>query len=161
MRYIAIALLAASLTGCAGPQAKPVDLGPFPAAEYKALPRSGTAKVTGQVFMRTRGGDVKYGAGSDVALIPATSYTEQLWNAYQADRPIAEPDSRARQYSRHVQADGSGYFTFTGVPAGRYYIASNVVWEAPTQFGLSRQGGFILTPVTVLEGQETRAMVTK
>lgn len=161
MRFLAIALLAAALTGCAGPQTKPVDLGPFPTAEYEALPRTGTATVTGQVFMRTRGGDVKYGAGSDVALIPATSYTEQLWTAYQADRPIAEPDSRARQYSRHVQADGSGYFTFTKVPAGRYYIASNVMWEAPTQFGLSRQGGFILTPVTVQEGQETRAMVTK
>lgn len=161
MRTVVICAILISIAGCSAQQVKPVQLGAFPIAEYEALPKSGTSTVTGQVFMRTRGGDVKFGAGSDVALIPATSYTEQLWSAYQADRPIAAPDPRARQYSRHTQADGSGYFTFKGIPAGRYYVSSSVSWEAPTQFGLSKQGGFILTPVTVGDGDEARVMVTK
>ncbi|WP_440466911.1 hypothetical protein ACKI1H_27175 [Pseudomonas sp. YH-1] len=161
MRAVAATVVLLALAGCAGNQVKPLEFGTFPASEYEALQKSGSSTVTGQVFLKTRGGDVKFGAGSEVVLIPATSYSATLMQAYTEDRPAGTPDPRVKQYSHRTQADGSGYFTFRNVPAGRYYVNSSVNWEAPTQFGLSHQGGFILVPVSVGDGEEARIMVTR
>lgn len=161
MRILIGIAAAIALAGCAQHQARPVDLGPFPVSEYAALRTEGTAVVTGQVFMRTLGGDVKFGAGSEVVLIPATSYTESLYQAFITDRPIAEPDPRAKAYSKRTRADGSGYFKIMNVPAGKYYLSSKVEWQAPTQYGMTPQGGYLLEPVTVPDGEEINVILTR
>lgn len=162
MRSIALAIALLALSGCISPnQGRPVVYDDFPLAEYQALPTSGSGRISGQVFLKTRGGQLKLGAGKDVALIPATSYTAALRKAYEESRPIVAPDPRLLAYTRHVQADSDGNFVFTQVPAGRYYLTSEVTWEAQTKFGPATQGGFILTPVTVSEGQEARVKVTR
>lgn len=161
MRLLIGIAAAIALAGCAQHQARPIDLGAFPVSEYAALKADGSSVVTGQVFMRTLGGDVKFGAGSEVVLIPATSYTEPLHQAFLANRPIAEPDPRAKAYSKRTRADGSGYFKLSNVPAGRYYLSSKVEWQAPTQYGMSQQGGYLLEPVTVPDGEEINVILTK
>jgi hypothetical protein len=45
----------------------------FDAAEYQAALAPGAGKITGQLFARTVGGEVKYGAGSTVYLYPMTA----------------------------------------------------------------------------------------
>lgn len=157
-----IAFAISALNGCAIPQQQVIPRIPFPAAEYAALPTKGTGSVTGQVFMRTVGGDVKYGAGSDVYLLPATSYADQWYVVnYLGGKPLAERDPRAEQGQFVTQADGTGYFTFSDVPPGKYYLSSKVTWQAPTQYGLMPQGGVVAKLVTISDGKQVREMLTK
>ncbi|WP_330113946.1 hypothetical protein SA496_14330 [Pseudomonas sp. JS3066] len=160
MRAVVPLLALTLMAGCAQAP-KPIEFGTFPVSEYQALPKTGTSTIAGQIFMKTRGGDVKYGAGTEVVLVPVTSYTTPLLEAYQQDRPITAPDPRVKEYSRRMLTDGTGSFRFEKVPGGSYYVIGSVSWEAPTQWGLSKQGGHLLSPVTVEEGQEARVIVTK
>lgn len=156
----AVAVAAFTLTGCVVPQQEVPRL-PFPEAEYSALQKTGTGEVSGQVFMRTVGGDVKYGAGSVVYLQPVTSYTTQWYvDNFQGGKNLAPPDPRAALYSIKGQADGNGNFSFTGVPPGKYYLSSEVRWSAPSQYGLLPQGGVIAKEVSVQNGQKLREMLT-
>ncbi|WP_240043576.1 hypothetical protein [Pseudomonas rhizoryzae] len=160
IRLTVAALALAALGGCVAVQPQARSL--FPAAEYSYLPKTGTGSVRGQVFMRTVGGDVKYGAGSNVELTPVTSYTEEWYNAsFVRKVPIAAPDSRLLSYIRNKRADGTGSFKFTDLPPGEYFVVSEVRWQAPTQFGLAPQGGFIATRVTVENDKESEVIVTQ
>lgn len=149
------------LAGCIT-QPPPQARSPFPAFEYAILPQSGTGVVEGQVFMRTVGGDVKFGAGSPVLLGPVTSYTEEWYNvAVIRGLPIGPADPALQKYTRQTQADGNGNFQFTDVPPGQYFLVSEVFWQAPTHFGLARQGGVIVVRVTAEDGRTTRQIVTR
>nr|GFC27967.1 hypothetical protein [Tanacetum cinerariifolium] len=125
------------------------------------LPKSGTGTVTGQVFLRTVGGDVKYGAGSPVLLLQETDYMQQFYLAWLGNKRAPEIDSRALSAGFKAQANGSGEFTFTNVPPGDYYVVSQVTWGAPTSYGLSNQGGSIMVRATVADESVTTVMVTK
>jgi len=112
--------------------------------------------------MKTVGGDVKFGAGSPVLLTPVTSYTEEWYNvAVVRGAPIGPADPALQKYVIHTQADGTGNFKFSDVPPGQYFLGSEVFWQAPTQFGLARQGGLIVVRVTVEDGRTTRQIVTR
>ncbi|MFS0827627.1 hypothetical protein [Pseudomonas phoenicis] len=163
MRYIALSALAAvALYGCAPvPTQQNVHYPPFPEAEYQTLPRIGDATVTGQVFLKTRGGDVKVGAGSEIQLFPVTSYSKVFYKAYQSKLPIDTPDPRVRQYTFRTQADATGSFDFKQVPAGQYYIGGLVTWEAPSKYGLASQGGYIAKEITVAPGSSQKVMLTE
>lgn len=159
-RFAALFLSAALLTACANQ--KPVDRPSFPVDEYAQLQKTGTGKVAGQVFMKTVGGDVRYGAGSDVYLFPVTSYSDFWYQTnYVSHQPIVPPDPRQLQYTKIVQADGSGNFEFTDVPPGRYYVSSMVTWQAPTQWGLATQGGAVVKSTTISNGSIARVMLTR
>ncbi|WP_315244973.1 hypothetical protein [Pseudomonas fragi] len=163
LKQIGLVLFVAStIAGCAIPQQQIVPRVPFPVAEYESLPSSGTGTLTGQVFMRTVGGDVKYGAGSDVYILPVTSYTTQWYTEnYLGGQVLAAPDARSEKGMKLTQADGTGYFKFTDVPPGKYYLSSKVTWQVPTQYGLSLQGGVIAKLVVIENGKEAREMLTK
>lgn len=158
-RVAAFLALAVGLTGCAQQQA--VQYPPFPAQEYAKLKRTGTAAVTGQAFLRTKGGDVKVGAGSEILLIPATSYSRVFYNAYKARQPLGPTDPAVKQYTLRTQADATGAFEFKAVPEGSYFLAGDVVWQAPTQFGLARQGGMIVKEISVRDGDQLKVMLTE
>ncbi len=156
--FAALAVVSA-LSGCAQPMVQRIS---FPASEYAALATTGTGVVSGQAFLRTLGGDVKYGAGSSVYLLPATSYTDQWFNEnYLGGRALSEPDPRASQGKLETQADGSGNFVFRDVPRGSYYLSTIVTWQAPTQFGLATQGGVVAKKIEVSDGKETRVILTR
>ncbi|KLJ02849.1 hypothetical protein [Luteimonas sp. FCS-9] len=160
MKIAAVVIATAALTACASaPGVRPV----FPEHEYAGLEaRKGTAVVTGQVFLRTRIGEVRYGAGSEVALNPVTSYST-FWyeNSYLVNRALSPADPRLPKYIITTQADGSGNFRFENVPAGAYYLTSQVVWEIPGPYVSSQQGGVISTRIEVPEGGEVRQMLTR
>lgn len=160
--WISVAL-ACTLSACAIPQQQaPVARIPFPTAEYDALPKTGTGSLAGQVFMRTVGGDVKFGAGSDVYLVPVTSYSKQWYaESYIAGRPMENPDPRASQGQLITQADGNGNFSFSNIPPGNYFLSSTVRWQAPSQYGLLPQGGVVAKIVTISDDKQAREMLTK
>lgn len=113
--------------------------------------------------MKTVGGDVKFGAGSDVLLFPVTSYSK-FWytNNYLGQRPLTPADERLKEYTQITQADGNGNFKFKNVAPGDYFLSSIVSWQAPTQYGLSLQGGNVVKRVHLEEdGVEINVILTK
>ena len=164
-RILLAAAIAATLAACAAPNPyvppAPIQRPAFPEAEYQALRTTGTATVTGQVFLKTRGGDVKVGAGNPVYLNPVTSYSTFAWTHHKEVQGMTEPDPRIHKYMRTTTADGSGRFSFKDVPAGRYYVTGLVSWEAPQAGRLVRQGGTIWKEITIKDGEAIEVMVTQ
>lgn len=159
-RIIAMAALTAILAGCAtanrdyNPTRRPV----FPEAEYAALAKTGSATVTGQLFMRTRGGDVKTGAGDTIYLNPVTSYSAFAYEHRSDPDGMTDADPRLFPYMRNTVADATGRFTFKNVPDGEYYLSGKVTWEVPN---MATQGGTIWKQITVKNGESVEAMLTK
>jgi hypothetical protein len=150
----------------------PVARIPFPEEEYAALPKTGTGIVKGQAFLRTRGGDVKTAAGSEMRLNPVTSYSQQWYSvnyeAYllrqgTAGPVLGPPDPRLAKYILLTTGDGEGRFEFKNVPPGDYYLVTEVWWEAPAGSGayLVRQGGPIVKRITVKNGEEQNVILTR
>ena len=59
---------------------------------------------------------------------------------------------------RRVACDAEGRFRFDGVPAGRWYVFSNVVWRAVGAEG-ALQGGALMQRIDVAEGARTTVLL--
>ncbi|WP_211826751.1 carboxypeptidase regulatory-like domain-containing protein [Kistimonas asteriae] len=154
------------LTGCAVQHTNvgTVQRIPFPIAEYQLLSKEGTAQVTGQAFLKTRGGDVKKAAGNEVMLNPVTAYSNQWYQiAYIQNTPLSEPDPQYNNYIITTTADADGKFAFNNVPAGEYYLTTQVFWEAATgyQGALQRHGGTISKKISVVKSSVQNYILTK
>ena len=69
--------------GCATMQPQRVPrTAVFNEDEYATYAGDGTATITGQAFVKTRGGDVKFGAGNKVFLNPVTTYSTEWYQKY-------------------------------------------------------------------------------
>ena len=156
------------LEGCA---ARPVPRrAAFNEAEFQPYAGSGTSTIQGQAFLKTRGGEVRFGAGNTVYMVPATSFTREWY-----DRAVvggvnlgaADPEAQSRiaQYERRTTADGNGNFEFRNIPAGEYFITCNIVWEVPYSTGYTVQttqtGGTAHAAVKVGPGETVKAVVTR
>ena len=143
-----------------------MDRMPWPEEEYSKLNIDGDCEITGQAFLRTRGGDVKTAAGSEVILSPVTSYSRQFVEIViqQARQGVdlAPADGRVFKYIKKTNAGVSGDFRFKNVAEGDYYLYTTVTWEALNPYGqdLSRQGGWVYRKVTVKSGGENHFIVT-
>lgn len=145
--------------GCVRQQ--PVQRIPFPSSEYAQLFSTGTATITGQAFLKTRGGTVKYAAGNEVFLNPVTTYSTQWYNnAYLHSRPMTPVDSRINQYIFSTIADGEGKFTFLNISEGDYYLSTSVFWEVPTQYSTGLQGGILCKKITVKKDEHNKIILT-
>ena len=120
-----------ALTGCGlNPwQASRPQRQPFPEGEYRALPKTGSATLAGVVMVSTPEGDVHYGNHVEVVAAPATSYSQEAYNALSKGQPVPAADPRAQVYTRHAQTDRQGYFRMMYMPAGRYFVISKVQWK--------------------------------
>jgi hypothetical protein len=155
-------VFALALAGCAVPQQE--RIAKYDAAEYARYAGSGSARITGQAFAKTVGGDVKYAAGNTVWLYPVTSMTTEWYQtSIKGGKPMKAGDQRMMQHSRSTVADGNGNFEFSGLPAGDYYVVTQVTWGVPTgmQFFPIEQTGSALTgKVHVSNGESKRVILT-
>lgn len=156
------------LGGCATPTGVGWNPLPFEDQEYAPYRLAGTGSIRGQVFAKTRGGDVKKGAGSTVFLMPLTSFGNQRLQSefIKGERAAKDPDPRHSQAVIKKTADGEGRFEFKNVAAGRYVVFSNVTWEVPstgyfTAGMLVTQGGLVFREVEVANGVESEAMLSR
>lgn len=134
----------------------------FDDGEYASFDRPGAGSLVGQAFLKTRGGDVKYGAANTVILNPVTSYSREWFEQHVlAGKNMSAPDERTGKYQRTTIADGQGGFAFEGLPAGDYYAVCHITWQYATGYGSNTAGGWAFAQVTVKEGQQTRAVVTR
>ena len=157
LRTFVLVAFAAMLAACV----QTVTVGtPFDPAEHEFAVKPGHATITGQAFMRRNDGVVVYAAGSQVMLLPASSYVLEIYEASQkiyGAAKVGNLDQRLAVYTKAVQANGEGRFSFSGVPDGSYLIATQVVWMA----GDMRQGGDLTKFVTVAGGQSVDTILTR
>ncbi|KQY83718.1 hypothetical protein [Pelomonas sp. Root1444] len=162
-RLVALALVW-TIAGCARQQVYPSFMQPTERDEaaYGTYTTKGTATLAGQAFLVQRGGGVVKAAGRTVTLDPATTIGHDWYR--KAGRIFAfrhlMPGSPAfRQARRSVTADGDGRFKFVDLPAGEYYVRSEVTWEIgnynPTQ------GGVVATLVKVREGAAQEVVLSE
>lgn len=133
----------------------------FDERDYQWAAATGTARITGQAFAKTLGGEVKYCAGEPVSLWPRGRYTDKAYDAlvkgvYVRDAPPAE----LQKYIRTTTADGFGSFEFVDLPAGSFYAVCNVRWMYGSGIYAQQTGGVAIAPVTVAAGMTQRVVVT-
>jgi hypothetical protein len=72
---------------------------------------------------------------SDVKLIPANAYTDEIvTNHYQTNLKIEPADPRFKKYVRQTDTDAAGHFAFYHVPPGVYYVSCDLAWNAPYSY---------------------------
>lgn len=151
-------LLLFAVYGCTT-SVPPMARMPFPESEYDALKPTGTAMISGQAFMRTRGGDIKTAAGFNITLNPVTSYSNQWYElSYIEGYALENYDQRLLKYFRSQKADADGRFAFKNIPEGDYYIVAPVYWEVPNH---GKQGGIIAEKISVKNGDDLHLILSK
>lgn len=91
---------------------------------------TGPANLHGQAFLKTVVGDVKTCAGEFVYILPGMPYVEEVIKKLH-DGVDVRMDERAKSLARQTVCDAQGNFTFTGLPAHRWVIATQVKWGVP------------------------------
>jgi hypothetical protein len=154
---------------------------PFKEREFAPYEKTkkGTASISGQGFLVTRGKEVIYQPGDEVALVPETAYTREWFDKYvqrqgscsfgiSEDDKLSKDqkecglpqyilrmvlgDKRLSPYVRFTRANPTGHFWFNKVPPGRYFIVTRITWEiaASGQFA----GGLAWAFVEVGPGEQ-------
>lgn len=155
MRMLLAFLACAMLAGCNAPKDR---LATFDPAEYEPYAKSGSGVLAGQAFVRTRGGDVKYGAGREIVLNPVTNYSSEWYERGVKNYETLKDADPACPKGRTTIADAEGRFRFDGLPAGEYYVACWIFWDM-NQY--SQTGGVAHAKVKVQSGQTTNVIVTR
>lgn len=123
-------------------------------AEYTPYLKKGTATLIGQAFFTKANGDVVKAAGRTVTLDPATSIGHEWWIksgiywVYRMETPPSVGFAKAR---RITVADADGRFKFTDLPAGKYFVRTEVTWEIGGNYPM--QGGLVGQLIEVRQGK--------
>ena len=129
---------------------------------------TGTGKITGQAFLKTRGGDVRLGAGNTVTLVPNDSWTQQAQKLLRSSTPIERLPAAQKEYllrtMRDVKADAQGNFEFANLPAGEYLLYTIITWEVPSGYrygGMETTGGKVEAAESLKDGETLRVILTR
>jgi len=76
-RVSCLVLLMSLATACLPPRREVVAVSGVSEDELRSYAGTGPCAIRGQAFLKTRGGDVKYGAGELVTLMPDTALSER------------------------------------------------------------------------------------
>lgn len=132
---------------------------PFDEEAFKPFEGKGTASLTGQAFLLTRGGDAKKASGKTVYLYPLIPYTAEYMDRYILRGEFLDENPRMYHYRRETTADVDGRFAFSDLPAGDYFAYCKIQWEVPGKYGPETTGGFASATFTLEDGKETKAIL--
>lgn len=165
MKKIGVILLvglSAALSGCASMMPPPVPPVPmtqqFREADHTEYLKAGSASLTGQAFLRQQGGGVVTCAGSDVILLPATPFFQEVVSIMRTGREpqVARPLTEYTALYRKSQCDAQGNFVFANVPAGKYILMTQVQWVV----GYNAQGGVLHREIDIPGSGVTNVLLT-
>lgn len=129
--------------------------------DFRWSKESGNGEISGQAFLKTRGGDVKTCAGNPVILIPNNRYTQESSRAAMSGYyGGVTHHAYYYQYRRQAICDASGRFSFKDIPAGSWAVQALVNWEAPTGNGLVSQGGYLYKGINLRGGEKAEVIMT-
>src|SRR5205085_6465650 len=127
---------------CATPAASPsTDMtSRFDAADVAWSREQGTATVEGSASITPAGGGRQTCAGGEAQLVPASAHAAEMMrivfgNDVRGFVPLATaryPTNMSPEFGktvRRIGCDAEGRFRFDNVPAGRWYVFSNVVYR--------------------------------
>jgi hypothetical protein len=163
MRTIPLIAFTMLITACVAHQPQ-TRITQFNEEEYKSYSGEGTAAIYGEAFLKTRGGDIKKGAGCQVHLNPVTSYsTEWYERQIVGGQVLVFGDQRAVPYHRETVADSNGAFEFDKLPPGEYYVACPIFWEVPVGIYATMvpTGGWAHARVKVGPGERKKVILTR
>jgi len=101
MKKLLILFICLVISGCVTSAPRP-HLVAFDEVDFLPYAGTGTGKIIGQAFLKTRGGDVKYGAGNEVMLVPNTPYTSEIIDAMVDNVLMEVPDRRYRNIEERL-----------------------------------------------------------
>ena len=166
---VLIALLGFGLVGCASTKIT-VDI-PYDGSEVQWSLVEGSSSIEGDAFLQRNDGMLVKCSGRFVWLTPFSSYEEELvtkvtgkpeggFNTYGIGRKVWDADEdymKMSNDSRKSTCDVDGKFAFKNIPAGTYYISTEVVWKVDDYF---LEGGGIVKKITVKEGESLKISLT-
>lgn len=154
MRLALATLLCVMISGCVYPR-----MATFNAGEYAPYANPGTGSISGQAFLKTLGGEVRYGAGNEVYMNPVTSYsTEWFQETVMKNRTLKPADPRTEQFHWMVVADGMGNFKFENVADGDYYIVCPITWMVDA---FTRTGDVVHATISVKNGAHVERVILR
>lgn len=138
-------IVSALLTGCQvapSPGAAPVIHSEFTDQDRTRFSGTGSGGVRGQAFLRQRGGGVVTCAGEDVVLLPSVPYFREVIEEALARKQLSFAVGIANAYKsvvRRSTCDAQGNFAISDVPAGRWFVLTQVSWMVAARV----QGGVV------------------
>ncbi len=95
----------------------------FPVSEYNSLATTGSAAVTGSIYIKSASGSRVIGKNTRLYLNPVTSYSTQWYlKSYLGGAKMSKVDSRLFNYLKFTTSNSSGKFEFLNIPSGSYYL---------------------------------------
>jgi hypothetical protein len=158
-----LALMLAFFTACVTPPPAPT-WNPVTAeieAEYAPYLKTGSGSLSGQAFLNQRNGGVVKAAGQNVVLDPATTLGNEWWGKagkLWVHRMLTPPSPAFAKARRTAVADADGKFRFTNLPAGKYYVHTEVTWEVAY---IGPQGGIVGQLIEVTDGTPAEVILNQ
>jgi hypothetical protein len=168
-RRVCVAIAAVLVSGCATPVPTAQMTLPFNPGDVAWSRASGTATVEGRAAMSAAGNMLRTCAGGEAQLVPAGTYSAEMMRivfgndlrgsvAFGSARYPTNVAPGFGSTVRRIGCDPEGRFRFDAVPAGRWYVFSNVVFrgtgaDAPTQ------GAALMQRIDVAEGARASVML--
>jgi hypothetical protein len=152
-------LVTGLVAGCvSGPKLESV----FDPSEAETINQSGFGAVSGQAFLKRSDGSVVYAAGSEVYLIPHSTYADAhmnyLFQGRKFNNTVKAPSTEPAYLSmtKRTKADADGRFTFTLLGDGNYYLLTKIAWKE----GKVEAGGDLMEFVSLNGGQRVEVFMT-
>ncbi|SUT93176.1 Uncharacterised protein [[Actinobacillus] rossii] len=170
-KILAISIFATLLTGCM--TSKQVNIPySFDAHQAKQQLETGKETLKGNAFLRQKGGGVVNCAGSAVDLYPYSQYSNARLDAqYPVNAWLGSRLKSIDTFTPNVPefevlkktttCDAEGNFEFESIKDGNYIVVTEVVWSVPGQFGMERQGGYLIKNVTVSKGHKSKIVISQ
>lgn len=127
-------------------------------SELAPYGKPGDCAVHGQAYLKAKDGTIHYAAHIKVILVPVTDYTTEWYRVGVLKQEVVPPfDPAVVKYVREATGDLEGKFTFSHVPAGKYYLASDINWYTGRRY----EGGTAYATVTLSKGDNAEVVVTR
>jgi hypothetical protein len=157
------------LAGCMEPMIVEPTV-PFDATAASFANKKGRATISGQAFLRQRGGGVVTCAASEVSLIPDVEYSRQrmegMYGSVEKGYTPAGvlnriPPAKSDAYNKsgkNTTCDAQGNFSFENISNGEYFVVTTVGWQVSEY---TQEGGALMQHVSVSNGRNVKVLLSR